>query len=122
MKNSLIVLAVALVFTACNQPETVKEKTVNTGNWLGKLALNDSTMLSFLYTLNFDDGKKVTVLNGEEKILLETAFENADSIVLNFPVYQVRICAKTDQEIWMGYFEKLDTEEEYRIPFGFFWY
>ena len=117
MKNSLIVLAVALVFTACNQPETVKEKTVNTGNWLGELALNDSTMLSFLYTLNFDDGKKVTVLNGEEKILLETAFENADSIVLNFPVYQVRICAKTDQEIWMGYFEKLDTEEEYRIPF-----
>ena len=117
MKNSFIILALTLFFAACNSQEAATEKVVSTGTWLGELALNDSTMLSFLYKLNFDDGKKVTILNGSEEILLETAFENSDSIVLNFPVYQVRLCAKTGSGIWMGYLEKLDTEEEYLIPF-----
>ncbi len=117
MKKLIFLFAVFALFVRCNSTDPKKENVVNTGTWLGELTLNDSTTLSFLYQLNFNDGKIVTILNGGEEVLLETSFKNADSIVLNFPVYQVRICAKTDQEIWMGYLEKLDTKEEYRIPF-----
>lgn len=117
MKNTLFLALFVLAFASCNGPKPEEKEPISEGSWLGELALNDSTTLSFIYTVAGADTPQVVVLNGAEKIALTTAFYSADSIVLNFPVYQTRLLAKTGADVWTGYFEKLDSPEEYRVPF-----
>ncbi len=117
MKNALFLMLIALGFASCNSAKNEEITAINQGSWLGELALNDSTILSFVYTVTGTDTPQIVVLNGAEKIALKTTFYSADSIVLDFPVYQTRLLATTGADVWTGYFEKLDSPEEYRVPF-----
>ena len=115
--SAVIFAFIIALFSGCNTVKSEKEIIVNTGTWLGELHLNDSTLLPFIYNVDFNDGRIVTIMNGSEKVVLETELENPDSLILNFPVYQTRLCIQNGEEVWLGYFEKLDSKEEYRIPF-----
>ena len=114
---SFLVATIALI--SCNNeqkniaflPESLND------TWLGTLALNDSTMLPFVF--NIANGQELhTILdNSSEKIMLETEYIGNDSIVMNFPVYQSRIVATFTDSTMTGYFEKTDAID-YRVPFS----
>lgn len=105
---SLFALA---LFSCKNRPES---QTLEASNWYAFLQLNDSTTLPF--ALERDSSAQYILHNGAEKIILQTALETTDSLVLNFPVYQARLCISLKKDEASGYFEDM-VAEDYKIPF-----
>ena len=111
---------------ACQSPE--KQEHQSTDNrtsakahaqyWRGTLQLNDSIDLPFiLETTMPEDRLHAFIQNGEERIMLKTVKSSADSLVLNFPVYQSRIIAQVHENDMTGYFQKTDSKN-YLVPFS----
>jgi len=113
MKGTYILAIAALALGACNQPQAAKKNP-----WIGtkhvQLHVNDSTQLPFVLHFDAENGT-TTLANGDEIIALETELNTEDSLVLNFPVYQSRLCLSSEGDKISGYFEKTDTEN-YFIP------
>ncbi len=119
MKRLIYLLSAIVFFAACTstpKEEVFVPESLN-DYWLGTLRLNDSTTLPFIF--NIANGKELhTILqNGAEKIMLVTEYFGADSVVMNFPVYQSRIVASITDSTMTGYFEKTDSKD-YRVPFS----
>lgn len=116
----LIYLLSAIVFIAGCSPTPKEEvfvpKSLNDA-WLGTLQLNDSTTLPFIFNIANGIELHTILQNGAEKIMLVTQYFGADSVVMNFPVYQSRIVASLTDSTMIGYFEKTDSKD-YRVPFS----
>lgn len=115
--KKFIFVAIAASLLSCSQQKTKQiETTTLSGNWLGELALNDSTNLNFIFKI-VDDGPNIntTLINGTEQIKLQTS-KKGDTIIMNFPVYQSRLIATAQEGLMLGCFEKTDAKD-YRVPF-----
>lgn len=106
-------LLATTVILSCEQ-RTEKSTSEMSKTWALAMHLHDSVTLPFQLTIEAET-KVFTIQNGEELIQLDASYQSHDSLVLDFPVYQSRLCLKLKDGQIKGYFEKTDTEG-YLIP------
>lgn len=92
-KYTGIVLAMLLSSAAWGQQNKIKK--LNSGNWTGKLAINQDFSIPFQFNIAKNDNKYTfTVINGEEKIELDQAIVSADSLHITFKEYPTELVLK----------------------------
>jgi thiol-disulfide isomerase/thioredoxin len=99
---------------------TAKPK-IKTGDWTGKLSLNTNTTLPFQFSIQKSDstqtGYLFSVLNGEEKIILQNDKIMNDSIQLEFPSFGTRLILKVNgKKSLSGYWVNPNKGANYKIP------
>lgn len=88
------------------------------GRWLGKLQLHSNTSLPFEFVIS---GKKkaqiVTIINGEEQIVLEKGKVISDSIHYVFPAFNSELVLhKKNKKNLKGYWINYNKGKSYMIP------
>lgn len=111
----LIVSAFVITFYSTAQ----KNCKLSTGNWIGHLELNDSTILPFNFVVTKSKRKtSLTVLNGEEEIKMTEGKCVKDTLRFIFPVFNSELVfhITSPTEItgyWVNHLKK-----NYTIPFN----
>ncbi len=102
----------ALFFLSCQSK--LKTKKLPLGTWKGELALNEKDILPFLFEL---DSERMTLLNGEERIVIDELKFSGDSFSVKMLHFDTEIKAQFNEEKISGSFIK-NYREQYSIPFS----
>lgn len=114
IKNIFLALTLATVsiFISCHpEPEA---QLPTTGKWHANLELKKGVSLPFLFHLNqIDSTWTMTIVNGEEEILLEDLIFSSDSLKVTFPVFESALNFKIIDENtlkgeWVNYYKSND--------------
>lgn len=113
MRTIALLSSLVLYFCINAQQNTVEKKPVET-MWIGKLRLNDSTLLYFdLGILNAKTGKQMIIHNGEESITITQVTETKDSLSFKMPVFDSEFkCKKAGDSIsgsWINHMRKTNN-------------
>jgi thiol-disulfide isomerase/thioredoxin len=91
---------------------------VKKGSWIAQLELNDSNRLPF--NIEISKKKKVytfTVINGEERIILDQPVIQGDTIRMRFPFFNSEIVFHIEnKKSFKGYWQNFNKGDNYRIP------
>lgn len=112
-----------LLITFTVSAKKTKFPTLKTGDWTGNLQLNEITKLPFKVQIEKADSKKTTtnyhfsILNGEEKIDLENALFENDSLHISFASFNSKLVLKaTNKKTLVGYWQNFNKGVNYKIP------
>ena len=110
----LLFLTLLCVFNFTTaQKEGLKIKN---GPWVANLILNDTDVLPFNFKVAGCD--EITVVNGEEEIVLEASISRRDSFFVRFPYFNSQLVFKVENKKKIsGYWQNLNKGEHYKIPF-----
>lgn len=112
IKDLLLSLTLCFSFSLFSQ----KPVRLKAGKWTGSLTLTEQDFLPFEVELT---GKKnnylITIINGEERILLDNPLRQGDSLIYSFPNFNSRIVLmrKNKKEL-NGYWQNMN-KNAYRI-------
>ena len=116
IKNIFLVLVFLSFVTACQQQTNYI--IPKSGKWHAKLSLEKGVSLPFIFHLTqIDTNWTMTIVNGEEEILLEDLVFTKDSLKVTFPVFEAELRFKlinenTLQGEWVNYYKSKD----YKLP------
>lgn len=117
LKKRIPPLKIIITFFICSsfflscQTKKPKETLPATGNWHAELMLTEEAMLPFNFSFNEErTGLTITILNGEEEILLDQVYRKNDSIIASFPVFEsvlkFKLIDKSSLEgEWINYYK-----------------
>lgn len=97
---------------------TFSQVKLKKGLWISNLQINQHDQLPFHLDISKNKDKKYTfqVINGNERIELESKIITSDSIVLRFPAFnsdlQINVSKKQITGVWQNHYKK-----DYTIPF-----
>ena len=84
------------------------------GPWRGQLILNDSTLISFSFSVNEND--HLILRNADERITLKEFKLKGDSLLYPFPIYQTYLIFKTrNNNSIEGYFVNPDRKKHSKV-------
>jgi len=117
MKFIFIILSVILTtfaFTQSNDRLCIKK-----GKWNAELELNENDVLPFdMLIEKKGKGLKFCVINGDERIPLDSPVLVNDSVHLKFPFFNSELVFHVDSKKSLsGYWQNFNKGDNYRIPF-----
>jgi thiol-disulfide isomerase/thioredoxin len=96
-KNLIWLTATCLLLFAVQL--SAQTKILRAGQWHGDLQMNDTTSLPFTFAIAHGDGGSfLTVINSEEKILVEDFAFTKDSVWWTMPVFNTKFRCKRDSD------------------------
>lgn len=118
MKLSAILLSTFVAYTSFAQQNT--SLRLKKGHWIASLQLNDQDVLPFEMELK-KKGKtvEISVVNGDEMIVLEDAVFKNDSAHVRFPYFNSELVFAVDSKKSIsGYWQNFNKGDHYTIPFS----
>lgn len=115
-----------LLFIAILSPAALwsqDNSLLNTGNWRGELTLNDSTVLPFTFSVTYGFYKDqpvygITVINAEERIIVEDCRVSADSVSWTMPVFATKFrCRRESTTSFSGEWNNTAASKPYILKF-----
>jgi peroxiredoxin len=106
--NQLAAVLILFAMIGCN---SASQKDLKTGVWRATLSRDDHK-LPFLFDLSKNpDGKtySVVVINDTERLQMDTAFFQNDSLVIPMELFDMKIVAKADEEKLKGTYYRLSN-------------
>jgi len=101
-----------------NQTENkVQDSEIQQGTWRAILKSQGGDLPFGLEISQKDNSYLMYLLNGEERLVLDEIRIEGDSIFVPMHIFDAQIVAHISPKKLRGYFQKLDTEEEYKIDF-----
>ena len=124
MKNIFLSILVFTIALQSCDPEEVPEdrrrinsEPVTSGMWLGQIALSDSVNLPFVFEWKNGEIPLMILHNAQEKIIITEITQVADSIHLNFPVFNTSLHFKFTANSMSGTYVKNDAVD-YKLAFN----
>lgn len=121
MRNFKIALIATftVVLVSCQNPIEEKEQSSDlSGDWVGRIALNDSTGLNFNAKISAVDSSYVfTVLNGDEQLEATMIPLAKDSFKIEMPVFANYFLVKVEADALLGQYINPDAKD-YILPFS----
>jgi thiol-disulfide isomerase/thioredoxin len=109
LKPLLLIINVFLFFQ-------VHSSSLQQGPWEGQFSLNDSTLISFSFSVNEHD--HLILQNADERIALTELKKKGDSLIYEFPIYQTYLIFKKKNRYSIdGYFVNPDRKKNGKIKF-----
>ncbi len=122
MKTTLILGFSLLILASCqskSQPTEAPQKPIlKTGIWRATLQTQGGELPFGLEITKKDSNYVMYLINGEERLVLNEIHLENDSVIVPMHVFDAQIVAKIEAEKLTGYYQKLDTESEYKIAFS----
>lgn len=114
LKRLLLLLCIALGFSALSKPPKIK-----TGFWYTSIKLNESASLPILIEVSKENKKPVlAIINGSERILLEDISFQNDSLFIPFPAFASEFRAKVNNKKYItGNWYNHAKKGNYFLPF-----
>ena len=114
--------ALALLPAAC-RPDATRTDTpppaLREGTWRATLQLPAAELPFGLEVTSRPDGVPVlTISNGDERMTLDEGSWRGDTLSVPLHIFDARLVAHATAEKLEGYFERLDTDAPYRVPFA----
>jgi thiol-disulfide isomerase/thioredoxin len=112
-------LAIGL-FLCTSGLSQAKLPKIKKGSWTGKLQLDEKNTLPFqIQVSGKGSAYTITVINGEENIVLEAGKIIDDSMHFTFPAFNSKLVFKNQgKKKLKGYWLNLNKSANYRIPFS----
>jgi len=116
IKKSFLALTALSILISCQPKPEVTLPT--TGKWNAYLTLEKGVELPFIFQLNqIDSSWTMTIVNGEEEVLLEDLEFNNDSLKATFPVFESVLNLKITSDTtlkgeWVNYYKGKDYKLE----------
>ena len=111
MKNFIIISTiVCFLSVSCNH----SKKSDHNGMWRG-VFVTPSHEIPFLFEISGSENTTVTLINGEERIMLEHVYHRNDSIFIPIPAYDAILAGKIEDEIINGELIRLYSDN--RVSF-----
>jgi peroxiredoxin len=112
--KKILLLCIALAFFSCQE----EIKPPKQGIWRAVLEVQDEKELPFLFEWNAN--KTLTIINAEERILVDDIVMKADSITIKHPVFEGVFKGVYSEEMISGNFIKpsLDRIVPFKMSFG----
>lgn len=96
---------------------TFAQKMLPQGTWRVELELQNQK-LPFILEAFMEKGKQLAYLrNGDEKLRLDEWKLENDSLVATLHIFDAILKGKLTDNVWKGYWIKLDTKKPYLVPF-----
>ncbi|MEQ8358888.1 MAG: TlpA disulfide reductase family protein [Cytophagales bacterium] len=108
--KSILNIGIVMAFLSCHN-----EDTGYSGNWRAELYLQNDT-LPFNFILEDSVDLKLSLVNGDEKILVEEVLIERDSIIASMHIFDTELRAKIIGNTMSGVFEK-KYSQGYVLPF-----
>lgn len=110
MKLSLLLIVSLISFTAQSKINLIKN-----GKWQFHLSLTNSQKITVNAIIN---NNIITIINGEEKIRLNSFIQKGDTIVANFPIYHSSLfITKNSKNECSGFWKNYLRKNNYKISF-----
>lgn len=106
------------IFTIINQVNGQKKLRIKNGTWRTELNLNETIKLPF--KLEISKNKKLTtltVINGEEKIMLRSENQLLDTFIYSFPLFNTELRFHVDSKKKISGYWNNYNKKDYKLPF-----
>jgi thiol-disulfide isomerase/thioredoxin len=114
-------LAAILLLSALFLPFSLEAKSnlLRAGQWRGVLQMNDTTELPFTFEIKHGDGGSfLTVINAQERILVDAFRLDTDSVWWTMPVFNTKFrCRRESDTTFSGEFHNTAAGKPYVLPF-----
>lgn len=122
MKKYLLLSISASIFTfftACND-KAKKEERLKDGKWHAEFKVKDG-IIPFVFDVkngSSDSLVIVTLMNGEERVVLEKITYKGDSVYIPIEAYDTQLSGVINGDTLRGVFKRLFNENDEGIPFN----
>jgi peroxiredoxin len=112
---ALAMASVLITMVSCAE----KSPSLKTGIWRSTLDRADGRQIAFNFEVKDSAGKKVIyIINGEERLLVDSIRINGDSVLINMPFFESGFRAKlNDKNNLEGVFFKRLADKDQIVPF-----
>jgi peroxiredoxin len=112
--TNLLSIGTVLLLAACGTKQT---EELQIGSWRGEFALDNKTV-PFNFVVEDDTAAlvKVSLLNADEKAILDSITYRGDSVVIPIKVYDALLIGKIKGDSLIGYFRKNQVAKQ-GVPF-----
>ncbi|WP_349663605.1 TlpA family protein disulfide reductase [Cellulophaga lytica] len=114
MKKLGILFIISIFVISCSEPKKI---TLQKGNWLAKLQVQDNKDLPFSFLIDYNDQNEIEiqVFNAEEVITVDEIVVKNDSITIKMPVFEGYLKGKFTPHKITGNFVKESLDRV--VPF-----
>jgi len=91
-------------------------QNVTKGYWNAQLQLNDNNILPF--KLKVEKNNRITLINAEESIQLDSVYVLQDSLHVRFPFFNSELIFVATKKELKGYWVNYQKGPDYKIPFS----
>lgn len=107
-------LLAALIVISCQ-----KQNTLQNGVWKGELSVAENKKVPFLFEVANagTDTASVTLLNGEERVKLDSVYFRSDTLIIPIAAYDAYIRGNISGDLIQGEFIKNYIENDPGVPF-----
>jgi thiol-disulfide isomerase/thioredoxin len=117
MKKSLFLLSV-FILISCSKPET-KKTTLHTGLWRAVIQTQGEELpFGLVIESDADTFYTVFAINGQEKLRLDKAVRQGDSLKIPMEIFESELVAKIEDSVLIGRFTRYNVGVfAYSLPF-----
>jgi thiol-disulfide isomerase/thioredoxin len=110
MNKYLIFCAMGLLFSAC---QSQRDNVLKEGRWHARFQFEGGDV-PFLFEVK---ESRVTLINGEERVLLDSVSYEGDSVVIPIKAYDTELRGRFTGDSLSGVFRRLFADQDEGIPF-----